>query len=116
MRRKPDHPSDCRCTRCDERRAFWANNPAPPSTAELERRIEQLETELAAETERLDLLEELGLSTTDFADEVTPVIHSWPYRGKPGETGKWTLHYVSSEFPSLRAVLDAAISRRKVSR
>jgi hypothetical protein len=32
MRRKPDHPSDCRCTRCDERRVFWANNPKPPMT------------------------------------------------------------------------------------
>ena len=80
--------------------------------AGLRERIGQLETALAEarkDGERLDWLESKGLSTTHGEDgrRRDYGVHSWI----EGETGKkrWTARFISSDLPTLRAAIDAAL-------
>jgi hypothetical protein len=84
--------------------------------AELESKAAKYDALLAEykkEKARLDLLETLGLSTTDFHNELIPVIHHWPHKPSPATETKWTLQRVSCNFESLRDALDAALKMMK---
>ena len=65
--------------------------------------IAALEAELATERARLDWLESKGFSTHRLEGEREMGVHSW------GEPKRWTAHYISSEYGTARAAIDAAM-------
>ena len=71
-------------------------------------RLEELEKDAA----RLDWLERVGFSTTHQAGEDGRDygVHSWLH-GNPSHRWRWTARYISSEIPTARLAIDAAMAR-----
>lgn len=80
---------------------------------ETAKQADQLRDRLQVEKRRLDLLEQLGFSTTSRDSEVIPEVHNWPYKAEPGVGGFWALAWVSSDFKDMRSCLDAALEKMK---